>query len=99
MPLNSASSSRDRTTAFVDAATAVLEPWIKNVREGVEEMVAIMDRMIPGNVAPEITIEQAAVVKRFADVYLMGVIDRDAIRRRDATRPGEADDARVADAV
>jgi AbiV family abortive infection protein len=64
------------------AAVKVLTPSITSgVEDTVEEIFNLADAYHPGQPTPEVTIEQAAIMKLLADVYLLGALDREGMRR------------------
>lgn len=71
--------NRDHARA---AAVKVLTPSITSgVEDTVEEMFKLAETYGVGQSPPEITIEQAAVMKLLTDVYLLGALDREGLRR------------------
>ena len=44
-------------------------------------MFKLAEAYRPGQPAPEVTIEQAAIMKLLADLYLQGALDREGVRR------------------
>jgi hypothetical protein len=71
--------NRDHARA---AAIKMLTPNITSgVEDTVEEMFKLADAYRPGEPVPEVTIEQAAVMKLLTDVYLLGALDREGMRR------------------
>lgn len=64
------------------AAVKVLTPNItRGLEETVEEMFTLAEAYRPGEPTPEVTIEQAAVMKLLTDLYLQGALDREGVRR------------------
>ena len=64
------------------AAVRVLTPNITSgLEETVEEMFKLAEAYRPGQPTPEVTIEQAAIMKLLADLYLQGALDREGMRR------------------
>jgi AbiV family abortive infection protein len=64
------------------AATKALAPSItSNIDDTVEEIFKLADAYMPGQPPPEVTIEQTGIMKLLADVYLLGALDREGMRR------------------
>lgn len=64
------------------AAIRVLTPNITSgLEDTVEEMFKLAEAYRPGQPTPEVTIEQAAIMKLLADLFLQGALDREGMRR------------------
>lgn len=71
-----------------EAAIRMLTPNITSgVEETVEEIFKLAEAYHPGEPTPEVTIEQAAVMKLLTDVYFLGALDREGVRRMAIERP------------
>jgi hypothetical protein len=71
----------DSAVPFRDAAIAALIPLIRGgATEAVNDFTNLAESCVPDEIAPEVTLEQAAVMKLFVDVYFQAVLEREGLR-------------------